>query len=77
MRLKTSKKRKVFTITNSRKTHISKQKQKRQHSYTLKKHLRGRKYISKQKKTAFLFAQKTSKKKKVHKQTKKTAVLHA
>ena len=43
----------------------------------LKKHLRGREYISKQKTTAFLCAQKTSKKKKVHKQTKKTAFLYA
>ena len=77
MRLKTSKKKKVSTITNSPKTHISKQKQKRQHSYTLKKHLGRRKYISKQKKAAFLCAQKTSKRKKVHKQTKKTAFLYA
>ena len=53
MRLKTSKKRKVSTITNSPKTHISKQKQKRQHSYTLKKHLRRKKYISKQKRQHF------------------------
>ena len=29
MRLKTSKKKKVFTITNSTKTHISEQKQKK------------------------------------------------
>ena len=61
MRLKTSKKKKVFTISNSTKTHISKQK-KRQHYCSLKKHLRGGKYISKPKKTAFLCAQKTSKK---------------
>ena len=61
MRLKTSKKKKVFTITNSTKTHIILQK-KRQHSYTLKIHLRGRKYITKQKKVVFLCTQKTSKK---------------
>ena len=77
MHLKTSKKRKVSTITNSTKTHISKQKQKRQHSYVLKKHLRERKYKSKQKKTVFLCAQETSEKKKVYKQTKKTAFLYA
>ena len=45
--------------------------------YNPKTDLRGKKYISKQKKTAFLFAQKTPKKKKVHKQTKKTAFLYA
>ena len=49
MRLKTSKKKKFTTITNSPKTHASKQKQKRQHFYMLTKHLRGRKYLSKQK----------------------------
>ena len=57
--------------------------------YNLKTHLRGRKYIIKQKKTAFyvpnnankkktafLCAQKTSKKKKAHKQNKKKKNLY-
>ena len=38
-------KRKDFTRTKSTKTHISEQKQKRQHFYALKKHLRGRKSL--------------------------------
>ena len=37
--------RKDFTCTKSTKTHISEQKQKRQHFYALKKHLRGRKSL--------------------------------
>ena len=36
---------KDFTITKSTKTHISKQKQKRQRFYALKKHLRGKKSL--------------------------------
>ena len=46
MRLKTSKKKKVSTITNST---ISKQKQKKATFYAPKKHLRRKKYISKRK----------------------------
>ena len=38
-------KRKDFTRTESTKTHISEQKQKRQRFYALKKHLRGRKSL--------------------------------
>ena len=36
-------KQKDFTRTKSTKAHISEQKQKRQHFYVLKKHLRGKK----------------------------------
>ena len=36
---------KGFTPTKSTKTHISKQKQRRQHFYVLKKHLRGKKSL--------------------------------
>ena len=58
MRLKKSKKKKkVSTITNSTKIHISKQKKNRQHFHVLKKHLRRRKYTNeqKQKKATFLY----------------------
>ena len=39
-------KRKDFTRTKSTKTHISKQKQKRQRFFAVQKHLRGRKLLS-------------------------------